>query len=139
MTQTVAWATSCLSSTATRLPLDPRDKSIRRLPVACRGLPDAIHEPPHIAVGLGQQLEASQLRAERTLEQLGGRQAPLLQRPMQVVREIRLNPRRTPNVRTRDVSTNRHASRRGRPPFFPLARAALALASELTRPARLAK
>jgi hypothetical protein len=55
------------------LALDSRDYRLRLLAIARRWLTDAIHESPHIPVGFRQQLEASQLRAERTLEQLGGR------------------------------------------------------------------
>jgi len=61
-----------LSSAATRLPAHSRDESLGLLAIARRRLAHPIHESPHIAVGLGQELEASQLGTKCTLKQFGG-------------------------------------------------------------------
>lgn len=75
-----------LSGATTRLPPNSRDERLRLVTITRCWLSHPIHEPSYVSVGFGQQFEASQFSADRTLEQLGGWQTPFLQGPVQVVR-----------------------------------------------------
>jgi hypothetical protein len=50
----------------------------------------------HIPIAFGQKILATKLRADGLLEKLRGRQTPLLDQPVELVREVHLHARHTP-------------------------------------------